>query len=159
PGTHIDSLSVLDKTLDAALAGVCVDQGATAGDAARSPYLNRSDYAGHFETETVERPASDVLPAEERGKAPVVESPAPVLDVPLVTDLPSVPAPAPTQGPTRIPTPAPVPSLPDAPAKPVLKTDVDYNVEDVEGPGCGWAFTAQVAPVFDHDAARASYDT
>lgn len=158
PGAYADSFALLDEALAGALTDVCLDPAAGAEEAARSPYLDRSTYAGRFATETVERPDSKVKSAEKRSKFPVVPDPAPQVKVPTITDLPVVPSPAPTQGPNRLPAPAPSPTLPTAPAEPTLTAEVSYGVEDPEGPGCGWAFTAQTAPVFDSAAAQADYD-
>lgn len=151
-GAHAEAFTLLDKTLDQSLADVCVNQSAGAAEAGRSPYLSRAGYKGHFATEKVERIDDGTPPAEDRTKKPVVAIPAESLDVPAVGDLPAAPVPAPTIGPDTLPSPEPLPVVPESPEQPALKQNVNYKIEDLDGPGCGWAFTAQEVPAFDFDA-------
>lgn len=57
-------------------------------------------------------------------------------------------------------------SLPSSPTKPVVEQGesappsidtIDYQVKDINGPGCGWKWSGQSAPTFDQSALTAKY--
>lgn len=158
PGAHSHDFEVLDDTLAQALAPVCVNEASTVKDATRSPYLDRGSFKGLMETEDVSTPPVEELSAEDRTKFPVADIPAPTLDVPEVGDLPVAPVPAPTVGPKRLPAPAASPRPPTAPDEPQGSTTIRFPARDDDGPGCGWAFTAQEVPQFDEVAASVERD-
>lgn len=156
----------LDAALADALAGVCVEEDtegkprATTAqvEAARSPYLDRAAYRGHFERVEVGPVTEGILLARERTFAPPVD-PAEVDLTPLVpVSRPTRPDPAPTTGPTALPRLLDVPSPPQRPRKPVIAGTVPRQIGDPAGPGCGWAFTAQRPPLHDAAAAEVEYE-
>lgn len=162
PGSTTAAMPVFvafDRALNQALADTCANQDAEAADAARSPYLNRAAFYGHYQNVPVRRPRqSAVLTAEARTTSPVVPVPAPTLPLVPVADLPTPPQPAITQGPTALPAPVALPQPPQAPSKGQVRVvEVRQRVADPDGPGCGWAFTGQVPPAFDADEAQAAF--
>lgn len=158
PSTYSDAVNRLDDTLESALVGSCVDPNAGVEQAPRSPYLNRSRYEGHFRAETVARPpVVGKRTAEDRSTAPVVDIPAPAVTQPVAGDRPPAPYPAPLTGPTTLPDEVLPAVMPEAPVAPAKSARVARAVPDAAGPGCGWAFTGQVAPAFDSDKAEAAY--
>lgn len=122
------------------LAGGCVSLSESVSDTVRSPYYDGDGFTGLVESQTVG--PSIVDPGESR-----VSLSAPALDVP------SVPEP---EGPL----PDGFPQLPQRPQ--VAFSDeaatvdfasawrtVSYRVADDDGPGCGWSWFGQAAPVVD----------
>lgn len=158
PSAHTDALRHLDEVLTEQLRTTCANPDAPAEAAARSPYLNRRNYAGHHKGEKIHRPASSRLPAEETAAAPIVAIPAPAVEQPYAPERPTPPNPLPTAGPTALPTEVLPATQPDAPTKPRLVAEVKRAIADTVGPGCGWAFTGQQAPNFDAEHADAVFD-
>lgn len=166
PGGYATDLRKMDERLDHALSGRCINQDAPTAVAIRSPYIGRKAYQPYTITETVPRPKATTAPtaaspsagtsAPEASPTPV-PIPAPTIEHPEAGDLPVKPVPAPTSGPTRLPAAVPVPQAPSAPSKPASSAKVARAVADTFGPGCGWAFTGQVPPVFDSATAEAAY--
>lgn len=156
---NMDVFRAFDAALKKALAETCLDPAAGVDDARRSPYLNRTEFFGNSETIPVKRPKSKtVLAAEARTSDPVVPIPAPRIEMPYVSFLPTPPLPAVTKGPTALPMPVPFPTEPSVPTNaPTHQTGVDRKIDDPDGPGCGWAFTGQVPPNFDAEAASADF--
>lgn len=117
----------VDARAKAILGPICVALDAPAEDARRNPRSN--DYTAFVTAQPVAIPAGVSPP-----------------DVSLLNGpLPSVPPPAPGS----VTTP---PSAPVAPAPPPVPM-VQVLTEDPTGPGCGWAFSGETAPVFDASAA------
>lgn len=146
----------LDARLAAALASTCVDVTSALADGARSPYVNRAGFTGlvraHREVLDEAQVPAEALSAPVA--APQVRIPAPTKSVPDVGDLPQ--RPEPPVSPSALPTPVPSPKVPSAPAKAPTSGTYPEQVADPDGPGCGWAFTGQVAPTFDAAAAQAA---
>ena len=142
PSVPMKMVKEYDARLAAALTGVCVTNDSAAGDAARSPYVDRGGYTGLINAAPVSLPFG--VPAPARASAP------PVVDLPLATppEEPAFPF-----WPERVPTPVPTPSAPVMPAYPALTATAPVQVPDGQGPGCGWAFTGQPVPNFDAAAA------
>jgi hypothetical protein len=148
PGSSPSSLGRVATAVDAAattlLRPVCADLEAPAAQAVRTPWLDRGLYAGWFVPEAVRVPALP-LPVPPAGVTP-----APL--APIADQLPSVSLPERPADPVWPPAlPAAVPS-PQAPAPPGAQptaTSVPVQQRDAVGPGCGWAFTGQAAPVVD----------
>ena len=151
-------LTRYDRVLHKALAGVCPDERSEPSDGVRSPYLNRAKFVGLAQDTRVVRDRSPhQVTAEDRTFDPVVPIPAPDLSLTEVGTRPAAPVPAPTTGPTRLPAPRTAPTAPVAPVPAKRAQKVPRMVADPVGPGCGWAFTGQVAPRFDRSAADAAY--
>ncbi len=133
-----------DPALSAALTGVCANQASTVADGARSPWLARDQFTGLASPIPVTTKPSPT-PAPPAGVTPVPATWSP-------TPLPSVSVPVrpadpvwPTDLPSGVASPVPPSPLPPAPVQSLVPSRLD----DPVGPGCGWAFTGQVAPPFD----------
>ena len=131
----------LDTALVAALAD-CADLAPTSADATRNP--TQAGYAPFTRDLTVAIPV--VAGAPDLGTGPA-----------------TVPAPEPRR--TTLPAGLAGPLLPDSVTPPVapswpgpqrLTQAVVVPVDDVTGPGCGWAFTGSVAPAVDTEAIGAA---
>lgn len=148
-----------DEALAAELDAVCADPASGVQDVFRSPYLGRDGFKGHFEKVRVKREKQPPrLRAENRSDAEPVKVPSRTLRLPTIEFLPSPPVPAITDGPAVLPAPVAYPQSPTAPAgDPGNDTQVDRQVADPDGPGCGWAFTGQVEPPFDAESADSAY--
>ncbi len=148
PGRTPSSLSSVAASVDAAalalLRPVCADLAAGATESVRTPWADRGLYAGWFVPEGVTAPPQP-LPAPPAGIAP-----APldrVVDpLPLVT-LPN--RPADPVWPPALPTAVASPQAPLPPGPQPTATMIPIQQRDDVGPGCGWAFTGQAAPVVD----------
>jgi len=134
-----------DARIAAALAGVCVSTDSAIADARRSPYVNRTRFTGLTTAAPVALPPGLTVPAP-------VETASPV-DVPTVTlpEEPGLPF-----WPEQLPSPVPTPSAPAAPRHLGWNRTVPVQVQDAQGPGCGWSFTGQPVPNFDAAAAAAT---
>lgn len=142
-----------DQVATTALAPVCANVDSTPADATRSPWIERESYAGRTAARTVTVPGPGHPPPAPAGGAPpatapdlagqVVERPQRPGSYPLWPPLP-----AEDQRPTiTAPTPAPT------------TAEVNEQIADKVGPGCGWAFTDTAQPVFDPAQARAAFAT
>jgi hypothetical protein len=150
-----------DGRLTAALSGVCVAVDSTLADAGRSPYINRAAFTGRTVpyTVTLDQSFADAATARQAATtaqsgvvAPAVAVPAPVITLPTIGTLPTRPT---GEGvtPDALPTKVDKPTAPTAPVAAATTKDIPRVVADPDGPGCGWAFTGQVAPAFDATAA------
>lgn len=157
-GAEVEALaSSLDTALAGLLASRCAAVDSTVADLARNPYVDLAGYRPLTSTVTVPRPdVSDVVPAERRTLAPAPQATAPP-SLTSISYFPDAPSPAPTAAPRSLPASLPRPSAPVEPVAPTAAGEVERAVVDERGPGCGWAFTGTVAPVFDVLAANDSY--
>jgi hypothetical protein len=144
PARLAERAAVVDTALLAALAGRCADTSSTRADAVRSPWVSRSEFTGLTEPLTVAvepspvpTPPPDVVPVPDSWKA----TPLPSVSMPV--------RPAEPVWPVDLPPPVASPSVPSRPDPAPVSTAVAARVADPVGPGCGWAFTGQVAPVYD----------
>lgn len=130
--------------LDSAVSSSCINTLSTAADASRNPLIG-ADYEPFTVGTVVEVDAPTLPRAPANATFTVGSLPAPVLALPEVT-----PAPTPDY-PVFPPMPA-MKALPvfavEPPVLPPLSREARQLREDVDGPGCGWAFTGAVAPVF-----------
>lgn len=122
----------------------CYDLTVTNDDALRSFFYDKDSYTGLLEHQKIETQVDiDGLP-----------NPSPITIENINT--PDLQQP-------ESPIPADFPSLPEAEAnKPTLPTEVEtqdsfkkdaiYKVADTNGPGCGWKWSGQAAPVYDNNA-------
>lgn len=127
----------LEEMATELLADQCLDPAAGTSDALRSPL--HDDFEGWMVDHEV------TIPDPERTEATQLPEPLEIVDVSLPLERPY---------PVWPPLPDPVdkPAEPERPQWPATATTVRITQEDPDGPGCGWAFTGQAAPVFDHDA-------
>ena len=141
----------IDGLLGDQLAGVCVSEQSVAADASRSLWaqLAYSPYQADKGV-TVTDPGLPKVPANADYQARDLTAPAPA-PVAAVTPAtkpeypvwPAMPAAVPRPGTLTVP-------APDSPHT----TSIKIPAEDVDGPGCGWAFTGMTGPAFDADAAK-----
>ena len=135
-----DWRSVRGRAESLLLAGGCVSLSESASDTVRSPYYDKDGFTGLVESQNVG--PSIVDPGESR-----VSLSAPTLESPSV-------------GEPEGPLPSGFPQLPKRPQ--VSFSDeaalvdfasawrtVSYRVTDDDGPGCGWSWFGQAAPVVD----------
>ena len=151
------SLPKLALAVDAALlprlTPVCADPRAVLTDALRSPYADRSVYQGWLVPRLLEIPPIGT-PAAPPGVFPVpldhTSTPLPSISTPI--------APVPPLWPLALPTAVESPVAPTIPGPQPTSTQVPIATIDTTGPGCGWAFTGQLAPPFDPAAAQVAGD-
>jgi len=133
-----------DPPLVAALTGVCANLASTVADAARSPWVERDQFTGLTAPVTVSATPSPT-PVAPQGVTPLPDpwtpSPLPSVSYPVRPADPVYPVDLPTA------VGSPVPPSPLAPAPSV--SVVPSRLDDPVGPGCGWAFTGQLAPPYD----------
>lgn len=159
------------------LAPVCVSLELPVSDSTRSPYVDANAYTGWQRGREVtlnpDAPglAPGYLPKDQpvsgrsvpRGNVPPSMAVAPdaavpgaPLDVAVVT-LPKQPLEpfTPASLPAAVEHPG---AAPQAPPVPATSTTVPERVRDEDGPGCGWDFTGQKAPVYDDTAEKQRAD-
>ena len=154
------------------LNGVCLAEDSSEADWGRTPWGN-AKFTGLTADRKVEI-AKAPLPGATTEPTPApsasAQPSAPAAD-PTVTPYPLQPEKADVRDvdlPTK-PTAYPVwPLLPAAVAKPTeptspskeppFQSSVKEQVEDVKGPGCGWAFTGTVSPLFKAAEAKSAAD-
>ena len=144
PARLAERAVVVDSALLRALVGRCADTSSTRSDAARSPWVSRAEFTGLTEPLTVAVEASPTpVPPPDALPVPDSWTPAPLPTV-------SIPArPVEPVWPIDLPLPVASPLAPQRPAPAPVSSAVPSRVDDPVGPGCGWAFTGQVAPRYD----------
>jgi len=147
-----DFAAKVDDAAVRALNGACATISSSVDDGRRSPWVDRDAFTGLVVHENLTVTPGPV-PAPPAGVAPrdPASSLAPIPSVTLTVTRPADPI-----WPTDLPTPVAIPVAPSAPAAQPTSASVDYPAADPIGPGCGWKFTAQLAPAFDSAAADAS---
>jgi hypothetical protein len=126
----------------------CVSLDETANDALRSFYYDQKAYVGLLKEDTVEvhdtiidysSPQQLVNAGMDTGKI----FPTPV------TGLSTPEGPLPSGMQASLPAAPAVERLTVPPTRPDNKTTISYQVEDVDGPGCGWKWAGQKAPTYN----------
>ncbi|CAB4945447.1 unannotated protein [freshwater metagenome] len=141
--------STIDSTATAALQPVCPALGSAVDEGARSPYVSRDGYTGLVVGRDVSVPPIPEPAAPQgvtRRDSTVALEPPPAISLPTSTPTEPLWPPLPTAPPTPV-LPSPVSAQPTAAVAAVPQRD------DV-GPGCGWAFTQQLAPAFNEEIAQ-----
>lgn len=120
----------------------------------RSFYYDAKSYTGLTQQEQVsstEKTVSLSLPQNLRDAGSIDN----LYTSPTIRSVPESPLPANMKA-----------SLPSSPTKPVVGQEesaplgidtIDYQVKDINGPGCGWKWSGQSAPTFDQSALTAKY--
>ncbi|MBC9705745.1 MAG: hypothetical protein H9W81_12410 [Enterococcus sp.] len=125
-------------------------------DNSRSPFAN-VEFKGYYKPQNVEV-AKLPLPTIPENMKGVAKTPIPAPEV-EVKDV-EVPI-KPTEYPVwpELPVSVEKPEVPQAPAaESPYKKDILIKAKDVNGPGCGWAFTGSVVPNFDEASAKTYND-
>lgn len=119
----------------------CLDLDVNSTDDTRSFFYNPDTYGGLKETTVVETQV-DIknVPTVSSLSVDEIQNPGTIMpEAPLPQDFPELPKEEVAK-----------PSLPQAVEdKDDFKADAIYNIADTNGPGCGWAWSAQKAPVYD----------
>lgn len=119
----------------------CYDLTTNANDASRSFFYDRDSYTGLKEKTTVEtlEPLNN-LPSPTGTEIRNINTPDAVEpESPLPADFPALPEESVEK-----------PSLPESvPTVDKFAEDAVYNVADTNGPGCGWKWSGQEAPVYN----------
>lgn len=156
------------------LNGVCLAEDSSEADWGRTPWGNAT-FTGLTADRKVEinKVGLPAIPGTEPTPAPTTsaQATAPAEPAPTFSAYPLQPEKTAVQDvdlptkPTAYPVwpllPAPVskPTEPESPAKePPFQSSVKEQVEDVNGPGCGWAFTGTVSPLFKAAEAKSAAD-
>ena len=147
----------IDTVIKDNLGRTCLDpKSSRSEDRGRSPYVNAKAYTGRKMTRTF-----DIDPAVMRPPADWERTGGRDLDEVDVETLPDQvdrePQPSGDLA-VKMPTTVVEPETPTKPKKPGKSFRVAEQVDDPDGPGCGWAFTGQKPPPFDADAARVEFD-
>ena len=128
------------------IASVCRNLNPTPSDANRSPWREPDRYEGLITKTTVEVPEPRI-PVSEPTRRKGLEN------------LRTAERPEKPQGvpiwPASLPREVIKPQQPVRPDEPKLRKDVPYQIPDLEGPGCGWAFTAAPTPEFSEADSQA----
>lgn len=155
------------------LNGVCLAEDSSEADWGRTPWGNAT-FTGLTADRKVEiakvglpdgsgTPAA--TPAPTASAQPTTPATPEVKQYPLQpektevrdVDLPTKPTAYPVW--PLLPSPVSKPTEPESPAKePPFQSSVKEQIEDVNGPGCGWAFTGTVSPLFKADEAKTAAD-
>lgn len=127
-------LRSVDERLNAALAGTCVSAAPEAQDPSRNPVLGSytpwtATAQVHVETAGLSVPGAPAAPT--------------ALELPVL--------PAGVAGPP-LPEPVAAPAVPQHPGDEPLERSLSVPAVDVDGPGCGWAFTGATGPRVDGEA-------
>lgn len=169
--------TMVDTELNNFITPICVDQSSVPASSVRNPWVERAAFTGLLENREVAIP-EPALPA-----LPVAATPTPVPTTPGADPVdPTSPVPVDPNAPTPVvvtPIPAPelplaevtrprkptypvwpllptalsAPTMPKLPTAPTLASVIAVTVQDVNGPGCGWAFAGTFPPIFDEKAA------
>ena len=142
--TANDTIRTFDAILEPELAGVCANEKSVTADASRSPWSS-TPYTPYLETKTVTIPDPGLPPVTDPTYV------AHDLTLPSPTATAVIPETAPTYPVWPLmPTAVALPAKVTAPAAftPTAAT-IQVPAADSTGPGCGWAFTAMTAPVYD----------
>ena len=140
----------LDQRLEPVLSGRCLDQDSVPADALRSPYVAGPEFAGRLVEQVVRADARDLEPPPPLTDPTAASDPAEPELFSVPDPLPSPPLPLP---PVDLPSTPALPELPVEPSANATERAVPVRTPDPDGPGCGWAFLGQRAPVFDAAAA------
>jgi hypothetical protein len=139
------------------LHGACLSPDISDTDLGRTPWSGKP-FVGYFVQKNVEIPKLP-LPAVPTTEVPAYKAtpiPAPTLTVKDVT-LPTQPTDYPVW--PMLPTPLTKPVSPVAPSPTApFQKDVQVPAKDVNGPGCGWAFTGTTPPVYDSSQEQSKID-
>lgn len=164
-----------DSIVTGALKGKCLSLEVEDKDAGRSPFYDADAYTGWNRGRLVELSTTSpglgagVLSAsgDVTGDGMPQGHPYKDLTYPVNGAEPSTPSwssislperplePVPTSLPEEVAEPG---ERPAAPSKPDTETTIPERVNDPEGPGCGWAFVGQTAPVWDASAEKKRAD-
>lgn len=175
-GASLDKVKALvgqyDKEIQGILEGVCLSLDVASNDAERSPYYSPESYTGWNKGRKVELStrktglhpgmlssaegvSGNGLPLGKVRRKLGYEETITVPSWSLVTP-PEEPLP-PFEG--SLPKPVSEPGLvPESPQKRPTSVIIPERIKDLEGPGCGWAFTGQSSPLWDdaREKARAN---
>lgn len=137
----------------AKLSNSCLVEDYPEEDNSRSPFSN-VEFKGFYTPKSVEVKKLP-LPTIPKEKTTVAKTPIPAPAVDLKdVELPAMPTEYPVW--PELPALMEKPTVPEAPAKESpYKKGIMIKAKDVDGPGCGWAFTGSTVPNFDEAAAGA----
>lgn len=138
----------------------CVAKDETADDAKRSFYYDREAYTGRTESQQVKvddmilsPSVPDSLSSHNMNVNAVFVDPQSQGNVVTV---PEGPLPA-TMEP-KLPSAPVIPAIQSLPSAPSNRKTVSYQVVDEAGPGCGWTWAGQKAPVYDEQTIASNRD-
>lgn len=176
-GTSFDKVKALaseyDKEAQSILDGVCLHLDVKTSDSQRSPYYEPETYTGWNKGRKVKlsTKTNGLHPGILSGTQVITGNGQPLgqvrrnlefgknISVPSWTAvvLPTKPLP-PFDG--ELPKPVPQPeAAPLPPVKRPTSSIIPERIKDLEGPGCGWAFTGQTAPLWDDVREKERADT
>lgn len=154
-GASAASAGVVDGIMSDAMGNQCINEGSTVGDAQRTLWSGEP-FTGLL-VDTNASIESWKIPSLPTG-ASYKETPLPAkLDQVVAVTMPEVP-----DYPVwpKLPDAKKAPELPKSPeSRHETSKTVQTRVTDDKGPGCGWAFTGTVAPVFNESEINASNET
>ena len=144
---------VLDQTS-------CVAKDETADDAKRSFYYDREAYTGRTQSQEVKVDDTILTPSVPDQLATHDMNVNAVFVDPqtqgTVVTVPEGPLPAKME--STLPKAPTIPSVQKLPTAPSNQQTVSYQVVDEEGPGCGWTWAGQKAPVYDEKTIASNKD-
>jgi hypothetical protein len=149
----VSQAETVNKNTRKSLTEVCSDTKSSKRDASRSPWLG--NYKQHSAVYTI---ALNAVPEPQPTDltVPYVSQLAPPLTINTVT---RPTPPGEPFWPDGLPKEPATPVKPSPPGDQVTWKEVHVQAEDVTGPGCGWVFTGQTAPVYDREKTAADLET
>lgn len=133
----------------------CAAVNSTSTDAARSFYYDASKYKGLMQSEQVSTSKSIINNATPQSYTNAGGDVDAMYAMPALRDAPE--SPLPKNMPASLPTAPEKPVFSSRPTMPSSTANIDYQVSDKQGPGCGWAWAGQKSPEFNDSKLTAKY--
>lgn len=139
------------------LNGACISPDISDTDLGRTPWSGKP-FVGYFAQKNVEIPKLSLPTVPTADAATYTPTPIPAPDLTVKdVELPTQPTDYPVW--PLLPTPVAKPTNPVAPsATAPFQKDIKVQAKDVNGPGCGWAFTGTTPPVYDDSQEKIKTD-
>ena len=134
----------------------CVSISESAGDSTRSFYYDRKSYTGLTKVKQVETTTRSAQLSSPQSLINNSGSMSEVFSSPTTRDAPESPLPSSMKG--SLPTEPSLPQLPSSPSSVMTTALIEYQVDDEDGPGCGWTWSGQKSPSIASDALRRAYE-
>ena len=133
----------------------CVAVSESSKDSTRSFYYDASKYIGLKQTEQVSTSKSIITNAIPQSYLNAKGNVNAMYASPVTRNVPESPLPA--SFPSSLPSAPAKPSFSSIPTVPSSTANIDYQVSDDQGPGCGWKWAGQAMPSFNQKSLNEKY--
>lgn len=133
----------------------CVALNESSDDSSRSFYYDASKFKGLFQSEQVSTTKNIITNAIPQSYTDAGGSVSKMYVNPALRDAPDSPLPA--NMPASLPAIPQRPSFSSLPTVPSSDANINYQVTDEQGPGCGWAWAGQKTPKFNNTELNNKY--